>query len=168
MAQPEKLYLSEVVFRFLRDFNTDPAPADLTAMNVDGSVVPKFFDIIAEDDLYINAGTLLVINPNQGPLTFGGLAPLTNGCLIQVLDQNLDLALDLVDTINIKKNADWAFITGTDHKPVQGNSNEEFTANLILSAAGFLYLPEGYRFRIVVRDDLTTITEMRIVIKGQT
>lgn len=139
-------------------------------MSVDGSVTPVEFEYAcpADNIVFIEDITLLIVDGGITPTKFGGIAALTNGLLIECIDSDTTTVLhDFTEDKAIKKNADWALLAGTDRETTAaaGDDTEEVQWSLT-SESGPLLLTEGQLFRVTVRDDLSAITEMEIMVQG--
>lgn len=156
---------TEVVFNLVRN----GASAD---MNVDGSVTPVHFDYVAVNDRYVDRCNFVIIDGGITPIKFGGISGgLTNGVLVRVVDSDDATVLDFLEGETIKKNADWDFLAGTDNIIENAAGDDHMCIRWTLSKGMRgkpMYLPIGWKLRFTVQDDLTPITQFRIMVQGTT
>ena len=99
-------YPERFLFKFFRESGGS------AEMNVDGSVTPVNFDVVhphtatkpERDAVFINRINCLIVDGNLRPSFFGGIAALTNGVTIDVLDAQLNSILDITAGEPIKTN----------------------------------------------------------------
>ena len=139
-------------------------------MNIDGSVTPVPFDYVATTDVLIARSNIYIIDANPTPVQFGGIAALTNGLLIQVLDASLNALKTFSAQEPIVSNADFVGLAGTDVSFAIGAGTDSvavrWTMNRMTGGPGMI-LRAGHRFRVLVRDDLTGITTFHWTIQGR-
>ena len=140
-------------------------------MNVLGSLIaPVAYDCLVATDkvLLIEDVAILIVDGGITPTKFGGITALTNGIKIEAIDDDgTTVLLDFTADLTIKKNADWALLADTDRETIAaaGDDVEEVQWSL-LSESGPMLLTAGQIFRFTVQDDLTGLTEMRVMAHG--
>ena len=99
---------------------------------------------------------------------FGGIAALTNGVKIEVLNASAAVVLDLLDGRTIKNNAEFNYLASTTLQ-ITGGADAVFADMNIgrgFSTIHHFHLPAGYKIRWTVQDNLTGIEEFRVLVYG--
>lgn len=140
-------------------------------MNVNGSSTAVNFDYVvpANDEAYIARCNILMLDATPIPTEFGGVAALSNGILIQVLDDGGSVLKGFNDDDPIIDNNEFNGLAGTDVEYVNGTGDDSVITRWTLqrhSGGPLLRLRAGETFRVIVRDDLTGITRFRWAIQG--
>lgn len=97
---------------------------------------------------------------------FGGLAVLTNGLKIRVVDQTGTVLLDFLDGQTAKSNQDLAALSGGDIGTEGAGANTALWRWTIRNAGGCLRLNPLEKFEVMVQDDLTGIDEFQWMVHG--
>lgn len=143
--------------------------SDSIAMNVDGSGASVHFDIEhngTQRPTVIGKITLAILdNGTLAPTNFGARATLTNGLLVRMVDLGGKVLFDVTKAAPIKKNSDWALLSGVDSVVLGGAGDDLFVVRWDFPT-GVLIRPRE-RLRITVRDDLTDLTEYRMMAEGR-
>lgn len=160
---------SNVIIRHLRDDGTTSGAVD---MNVDGSStpVPYWFPVPTGKIALIRK--MIVQVGDTGPLDaddFGGLAALTNGIHIKVLDSGDNTVLDLLDGGSINSNSEWAEYLYDTRIDGYGAGDDFVSMEWDFSdfLDGGLHLHEGEKLVLTVRDNLTTLSNFEAIVKGE-
>lgn len=147
------------------------AVADSDDMNVDGSSTPVNFDFTVPTGkvfLFTRFNAQFDDDKKDVPNGFFSIAALSNGLLMQIRDTNGTVLQDFDTTAApIKNHADMIALAGVD-------VDSDGTANL--SSGGFRFtitktgaamkLTAGQVVRVVVRDSLTGLDELRFMVQG--
>ena len=137
-------------------------------MNVDGSAVTVNFDYIVVDH-FANLARMNInlLDGGESPMEFAGLGTaLTNGCLLQIVDIDGTTVLQHfgTDDAPLIKNADFNMLAGVDvtHRPDPGTDllSIRFSINKVGAP---MRLKAGQIIRLVVQDDLTSVSEFRVM-----
>lgn len=151
------------LFKFLRN-------ASSPAMNVNGSITPVKFEYVvpAGRELYAQRLNFEFINTGMKPDNFAGVAALTNGLLIEVLDDDNTPLIDFTDGLGIKNQTEFAPLAGVDANVTSGGGTPDGLAvRWTMARTGApIYMTAGQKFVLTVRDDLSTITQMRAMLQG--
>ena len=99
---------------------------------------------------------------------FGGLAALTNGVKVQVLESDGDTeVLDFLDGGTIKNNYEFSHLAGTDAfvEPTAGD-DELLVRWSIWKSGAVLYLPPTRKFAVTIQDNLAGLAHFETVVQG--
>ncbi|MDB4306312.1 hypothetical protein N9980_01980 [bacterium] len=156
--------------KFLEKFLANASSID---MNVDGSVTPVNFTytVPANDEAFISRCNIYIQDASPSPILFGGIAALTNGLLIEVLDSGLSV----IKTFNAQKptqdNSDFVSLAGVDVRYQSGaGAGDDVAIRWTFanhSGGDTLQLRQNETFRVRVRDNLTALTAFRWVLQGR-
>ncbi len=102
---------------------------------------------------------------------FGGLAALTNGLLIQAIDTNGTTVLkDFTDGEPVKRHNELALLAGLDVDPdtsgVGGAEDAVLVRWTIAKARKPMRLTAGQIVRVTVRDNISDVTQLRMMVQG--
>lgn len=118
--------------------------------------VPKRFEL---------KRVLVVVHGTQiDPSKFGGLAALTNGVKLQLVNRTNEVQTvfpeDVAGFNSIKRNGDWGRLAGNDSPlfSLSGNKAIVPVRWSLWKGAGALWIPPGWAFQALVQDDLTSMT----------
>lgn len=101
------------------------------------------------------------------PTKFGGENALTNGLIVRVVDSAGSEILDFYDGQTIKRNVDFASISGIDVELDSVASDDMFTVRWTIEKAGAgLLLTSGQSFQIIRRDNLVGVTDFFAMVQG--
>ncbi len=141
-------------------------------LGVDGSVTPQTF--YYENDgvrgnAHLSRSNIVITCTAPRPSRFGDLNELTNGIVVEIRDDNGFVRKQFNDGEGLKLNRDFAFFAGGDHVQYENFTGED--AVKITWAAqehsGFpIIIPSGYRFEVIVQDDLSSLTDFEWVLQG--
>lgn len=155
---------------FFKMFKTSGGSADFT---VDGSGTPVSFFVsgVADAETHITRVILMTTDSAISQMTFSGMAALSTGLTVKVLDTDDTELFDYLDGVTIKKNADWAHLAGVDGVDIStlGAGDDVFMMRWTISKAGHpLRLFPGQKLEILVQDDLDTggPTEFEMTAQG--
>jgi len=138
-------------------------------INVDASVVTKdFFYIVPSGrTFYLSRINFTIVDGSITPVKFAGLAALTTGCTLEVLDADLNQALDFLGGKTLKSNNDFANIAGVDSIIHPAAGDDAFPVRFTVNKAGkYVEIPSGYSIRFGIQDNLSGITKFRIMVQG--
>ncbi len=137
-------------------------------MDVDGSSTSVPFEYTVPQGFYFLAERLCFVIIDQGGVnadTFGALAALDNGCLLEVERKN-KIAKDLFAGLPIKSNGEWSALSGVDVSQLSGNRGVGIRWTLSKSTGFPLRLHPQDIIRLIVRDNLTALNLFRTTIQG--
>jgi hypothetical protein len=170
ISATDDLTANKFVFEFLKLNGTGSIE-----MDVDGTT-PQNFEYIVPTGFtfYLGRINFNIIDGAQAPTKFGGLGAvgtgLTNGLLFQVLNPGLVVQEHFGTDINpIKFNYDFAALAGVDSIVFAAAGDDHFPVRWTIARASSgipMCLPAGYRFRLIVRDDLQAITRFYAMAQG--
>ena len=150
-------------YHFLKDDTT-------LNMGVDGTTPVNYDYVPPESQSYrrLLIGAYVAIKEDSDG--FLSLPALTNGLLFQVLDLDSNIVQHFgTDELPIK--AHWQFVLWAGNDVVEGDGTNFVSLKVrwTLGHSGAdLWLPAGYTFRCVVQDNLSTITELYMMLQGHT
>lgn len=154
----------------LFSYVTNGAEANIGVAN--GSVTPVVYKHTVEDEQVdlIERFTITLVDNVQVPTKFGGLSELTNGVLVQALDQDgVTVIRDYCAGRPIKINAHFGNLAGVDNPITAASGDDALQVRWTISAAGgSLMLLSGESFRVIVRDNFAGITEFVWMVQGRT
>ena len=166
----ENVLLEEIPANFIYDHLHD-AVADSDDMNINGAVTPVNFDFTVPTGkvfLFTRFNAQFDDTNKDVPNGFFSIAALGNGLLMQVRDIDGTVLQDF-DTADapIKNHADMIALAGVDVDTdgVANLSSGGFRFTLTKTGAA-MRLTAGQVIRVVVRDDLTGLTELRFMVQG--
>ena len=140
-------------------------------MQVDGSVTAVPFEFTTPADCLIARCNIYILDANPTPTVFGGLGgELTNGLLIQVLDDTPAVIKTFVTQRPTANNADIVALAGIDVSYDLGAGTDSVAARWTFArhSGGYdLFMPAGQTFRVTIRDDLTGLTQFHWVLEGR-
>lgn len=160
---------TELWFELAKNYSNGDSPE----MAVDGGT-PAFFDIkgtSANDDCALHRINIEIVDGAITPVKFGGLAALTNGLGITLVDADDVELFDFLDGLTIKRNADWGLLAGIDAVLEQAPADDHFPVRWsIFKATGGrpLSLLGGKKLRFTVQDNIAALTFFRIMGQGLT
>ncbi len=140
-------------------------------MAVDGSITPVEFEWKNEEPIKNAVCARLLWDILDGSPTttkFGGIiGGLTNGVLMQLVDAADAVVLDFTDGDPIKQNHQFARMVGTDWALTIGAGVDAVNVRWSLFKTGKeLLVPPGFKLRVTIRDDLTTVDSMSVSMQG--
>ena len=165
--------------QYLSKFFTEisgPSGSDTENMNPIagvGAPDPTVYEVLVPADTRycITRVHFVIRDANCAGGKFGGLAALTNGVKIQVIDNDAGdtVLIDFLDGKTIKLNDQFDWLSGVDvvipdtvtapNVPIRWTLQKDLGGD-------YLELTAGQRFRITVQDDLSGLTEWRTMAKG--
>ena len=102
--------------------------------------------------------------------TFFGIPTLTNGMLLQVLDDTLAIVETFqTDVVPIRQHHDFAVLAGVDVNPTEDSSGAASVVNIrwtIGKSGKPFLLRSNWRFRVVVQDPLNGLDSLRFMFQG--
>lgn len=140
-------------------------------MGVNGSVTPVEFEFTADGAVFLSSVAFSLLDATSLPTAFGGVAALTNGLTVELIDTDGTTVLhDFLAGLTVKKTADFAYLgvvtvalsvdgSGDDHQQVVWDVERTFGAPLLLKS--------GQALRVTVQDDLTGLTEFQGMALGR-
>ncbi len=138
-------------------------------MSINGSVTPVAFEWenIRSRPAAIARTLWSILDAGPTANTFGGIAGgITNGLLIELVDNADVVQFDFFDGETVKKNHQFGLLAGVDWVVLAG-PGDAFTVRWTLAKAGKeLRLPPGFKLRVTVQDDLTPIDSMTVMLQG--
>jgi hypothetical protein len=152
-------------------YAVDLANSSVKDMAVNGSVTPKNYDWVASGPTIVtNIHLTAWDNASEVPNGFFTLAALTNGLDFEILDAGLSTIWDLTDGVPFKNHALLAmlgddFVTTT--QVGGGASNFQVGLDPAHTHLGPVAVQEGWRIRMTVNDDLSTLQGMYLRINGR-
>jgi hypothetical protein len=153
----------EFIFKYLRNGGSPDC-------NVDGSIASQVFEYVVPAGKH---AWLHRINTegHNGSITrdnFLGIAALTNGILFQVLDDQDNILIDFTDGEGIKITTEFSALSGVDTQiDTRGGGEDGIAIRWTFDRAGEpIFMKEGYKFRLIVRDNLTGISQLRMMLQG--
>ncbi len=140
-------------------------------MAVDGSITPVEFEWENEEPIrHAVVSRLLwdILDGSPTTIKFGGIiGGLANGVLIDLRDAAGTLVMDFTDGDPIKQNHQFARMVGTDWALTIGAGVDAVNVRWSLFKTGKqLLVPPGFKLRVTVRDDLTTLDSMSVSLQG--
>ena len=151
------------LFEYLKD-SGDPE------MNVDGTVAKIYEYVVPADKALVIARlNILMVDATIEPDKFGGLAALTNGLTIEALSPSDAVLKDYCNGVPIKATSEFIALAGEGFQvDKQGAALDQLAVRWTLAKAGNeVLMTEGYKFRVTVQDNLSTITKFRMMLQGQ-
>jgi len=163
LKQKRTFVAQDQIYSFLKE------PGGSIEMAVDGST-PVSFDhkVPANQWAYIDHVHIVIQDGTITPEKFGGISELTNGLQIQILNKADAVILDFCDGETIKKNSDFITLAGVDLivDTLGAADNAQYITWKLFHSGEALFLEPDQTFRVVVRDDLTGITQYRMMLHG--
>ena len=158
---------AKLLFKHL-ELNQDPTMAALGT-----AIAPLNFDFTVPAGKVFETERLMVTCVDDAIEQITGfftLSALTNGLLIQVIDGDGSTVLQHfgTDVLPIRRHEDFAALAGNDISESSSLGNAaRFGIRWTISAAGStMILYEGQTFRVVVQDDLSSLTQLTGVVQG--
>ena len=141
-------------------------------MNVDGSssTVDFSYTVPVDGENFISRCIVYIQDANPQPTLFGGITALTNGLLVEVLDDQGGVLKTFNDARAIQDNSDFASLGGVDVRYQLGTGVDDVVVRWSIdrhTGGDTLQLRAGETFRVRVRDDLSGLTAFRWVLQGQ-
>lgn len=140
-------------------------------MNVNGAVTPVVFKYTATAECDLHRINIAVLDnaAAEDPNGFFVIAALTNGLLIECYDSGDTLLQDFGTTDTpIKQHAELAALAASDIV-AEDTTDTRMAVRWTFDKAGdALHLRPGDYFQISVRDNLTTIELLRMMLQGVT
>ena len=117
---------------------------------------------------FLARSCILILDVGVRPTRFGGISELTNGLLVRCYDTDgATLLKDYTADFQVKKNADFALLAGTDNPVIDGVGADAVEVRwTFMKAGGMLLLDENQIFRVTTQDDLSDLTSFRWCIQG--
>jgi hypothetical protein len=138
-------------------------------LNTSSSGTDYLYTVPAENVAVVERLNIIMSDAEIDFEKFGGIVALTNGLKIEVLDAEGTVTLDFTDGQEIKTNADFGYLAGSDVVgAVAAGSLEDFQIirwTIGKTGAG-LFLEAGEFVRFVVQDPLNEITLFRVMVQG--
>jgi hypothetical protein len=145
----------------------DGATAD---MSVNGSItaVSYKYTVPAGKTFLLHRMNLVIIDGGAEAAGFGGLAALTNGVLLRVLDKDGAVKKVLNDGLPLKRHSHFGLLAGIDVSiDAQGSGDDTVLIRFTLEkAVAPLRLTKGESIEVLIQDDLLAITEFYCMAQG--
>lgn len=166
----------QVISKFFTEIS-GPSGSDTENMNPvagTGTPAPTVYEVTVPADTryHITRIHFLIKDTLCQAGKFGGIAALTNGVKIQVIDADAGatVLVDFLDGKTIKMNEDFDWLAGIDVPGLDATVSTDiipvrWTLRKDLGGED-LELVAGQRFRITLQDDLSGLTEWRTIAKG--
>ena len=157
----------DIFYNYMRH-TSGPAPAESFNMNSVASLVaPSIYEVSLGTEWLLNRFAIGIFANMPTSAKFGGIAELTNGCLLQVVDEDDAVLVDFTAGEPIKKNADFNYLTGIDTVIDISQGVDFVRVRFTVAEAGQdMLIGKDQKVRFVVRDDLTGIIDMRCMCQG--
>lgn len=144
-----------------------------TAMNVNGSVSAVNFDYkVPSGTVYkkfmLSRIDFVIVDGAIRWGQFGGIATLTNGLLVQILD-DADVVLQhfATDVHPIVNNEDFGGLAGADNVIILAAGDDALPVRFSIFKSGNpMALLPNWRVRVVVQDNLTGLTHFDAMVQG--
>jgi hypothetical protein len=161
------------IFGYVQNTGETPDTEDAINMAVNGSVTEASFVFTAQRSMHLERITMMCTDDareiENGFFTIA--APgLTNG--IQLAFRTLPKHGDFAELFGtgfapIKRHADLGVLAGTDVQSDGTNNRSRFTIRWTIAKSGANYkMNAGDTFSAIVRDDLSGITLLRMMVQG--
>lgn len=138
-------------------------------MHVDGSSTPVIFRYKCPVGFraFLYRTIIQIQDAGMTHITYGGLAALTNGVSVCILDSSDVSIADLMGDETIKDNATWRSLC-YDADIVTKGALDNLTIRWTFSkdTGGAIMIEPNQSFAIVVRDDLTGLTLHHALVRG--
>lgn len=143
-------------------------------MNVNGSIAnPQIFEFVVPSGavfkrLEVFRIDLFILDNNLTWEGFGGRSQLSNGLLIQALDDQNNIQHNFdTDVQPIRRNSDFVSLAGNNVNFSEAPGLDLLTVEWYLFRTGSSFsLWPNWSFRITVQDDLTSLNRFRSMIQG--
>lgn len=153
----------EFVFKYLRN-------SGFPEMNVNGLTAPKIFEYIvpAGKNVWLHRLNAEGHNASITRDNFLGIAALANGLDFQIVDDQDNLLIDFNDGEKIKITTEFSALCGVDTQiDTRGGGEDGIAIRWTFDRAGEpIFMKEGYKFRVIVNDDLSGISQLRMMLQG--
>ncbi len=154
-----------IIYEFLRETGGS------NEMSIDGSITPVVFEWVNErtTPAVINRTLWDILDAAPTATKFAGIAApgLTNGLKIECADPSDVVQFDFLDGGTIKQNHQFSTLAGVDWVLTTGQGLDAITIRWSLFKSGKeMRLPPGFKFRVTVQDDLTSIDTMTVMLQG--
>lgn len=152
------------IFEFLRNAGSKNA-------NVNGSVTPVTFEYEAPHDGVSLTRLIIYIQDDVGffAQTYGGIAQLANGILLQQVDSENNVIVDFLDGDPIQTNHGWAqrcYDYRYDAAQIFGDKSASIRWTWA-ATGGPIVLKTGDKIRVTIQDNLTTLSEHTFTVQGR-
>ena len=109
-----------------------------------------------------------LIGGNPSVNEFAGMnSPLTNGILFQATDDKGGLLQSFHGQRPVTTNGDFVFMAGSDMEMLIGPGLDLVTVRFsFFKANANVLIGQGYQIRVVIQDDLSSISQFRIMVQG--
>ena len=161
----------DLVFQMLTDDGT-PYQNGINEYNANGnyaSAADEFYIQHASRDITLER-MIVKIRDTSGMAAgeYGNLgAALTNGVQIRVVDDQDAVQLRLDGGVPVTSNADWGRLCYDTDLKTWGAGDEFLLVRYTFSRCGFpIYLPPGWRFGVLLNDDLTGLVSHFFMVEG--
>lgn len=143
-------------------------------MNVDGSAAAINFDYVVPagtvyNEFMFSRINIVIVDGNIRWGRFAGLAAaLTNGLLIQALDDNDVIQQHFTTDVHpIRTNEDFGGLSGVDNVIRLAAGDDAIPIRFsIFKSGGLMTLLPNWRVRVIVQDDLSEISHMDGIVQG--
>ncbi len=164
--------------QFLNSFlghESGPEGSDEFNMNCNASEpTPSIFSVTIPPSLEAKVSRIHVVIVDNNPLftTFGALATLSKGVLVQIVNSANEVLLNCHGQRPIQSNADFAAINGVDMQIQMDNGGPHNTPDIvqisfnIFESGAHMLLDQGQKIRFVIQDDLRGLDAFRAVVQG--
>lgn len=163
---------SHMMYEYVQHQSGPAVVDDPTNMATAGATVdtPSVFEHVTPPNTEYRIARLnfAILDSNPNLQTFGGLGALANGCRLQVVNANGQIALNLDGGRPFQANKDFLYAAGIDMVIVNAAAGQDLVKVrfTIRRAGAAVILTAGDRIRWTIQDDLTGITEFRCQAQG--
>lgn len=139
------------------------------SMNVNGSVTAVDFYYRCPDNVQAVLARVNISIFDAGPTgaEFGGIPALTKGIQFLIKDDSGKVLFDFLDGDGVKQNRGFGLLAGPDWALATGAGVDAVTVRWTFARAGRqVLLKPGQGFVCTVRDDLTAVNDMGMMLQG--
>jgi hypothetical protein len=138
-------------------------------LNTDSDVTSSVFEweVPAGREFSLSRLNFEILDDAIRPTRFGGLGALANGCLFEIADADDSTVTDFTDGVPITINAHFSLLAGVDVPVVDSVGSDLLPIRFTVAKAGApMILTAGQKVRWTNQDDLSDMTEFRIMVQG--
>lgn len=137
-------------------------------MNVDGGTPVNFKFVNTNNrNAYLVRACITMVDASMTPIKFGGVAALTNGVDFGVYDDSDVEKLNFTDGEPIKSNIEFGSLAGIDVNIGDFGASDALSIRWTMArAGGAITIPPNWYFQAKVQDDLSALTQFRIMVQG--
>ncbi len=152
---------ADIVFSHLTTAGTESMATDGSS-----SVVTFSYTVPAGRTASLSHLNIHIADGSVDPHQFGGLAEITNGCLVRVIGSDGTTILQGFDDEAINTNGDFGELCGANIIIATGMGDDTINARWNFIEGGSMVLQAGESFATEVRDDLGALTEFECLVVG--